>query len=178
MYAMTDRCDACKGLRFNRDTLEIIYKGKNIAEMLDMTINEALLFFDKIPKLGEKLWVLSKVGLGYIKLGQPSNTLSGGEAQRMKIARELAESRGEGNLYIMDEPFAGVHQSIKGIILKTINTMNREKGITFLIISHEMTTVSNVCHRITVLNKGEVISEGTMEEVANDPQVIDAYLGG
>ncbi len=81
-------------------------------------------------------------------------------------------------LYIMDEPFAGVHQSIKGIILEAINTMNSEKGITFLIVSHEMTTVSQLCHQISVLHKGEVISEGTMEEVADDPLVIDAYLGG
>ena len=81
-------------------------------------------------------------------------------------------------LYIMDEPFAGVHQSIKGIILKAIKTMNREKGITFMIISHEMTTISNLCQQISVLHKGEIISQGTMEEVANDPLVIDAYLGG
>jgi len=81
-------------------------------------------------------------------------------------------------LFLMDEPFAGVHQSIKGIILKAIKSMNQEKGITFLVISHEMTTISNVCHRVSVLHKGEVIAQGTMDEVANDPQVIDAYLGG
>ncbi len=78
----------------------------------------------------------------------------------------------------MDEPFAGVHQSIKGVILKAIKTMNREKGITFLIVTHEMTTISNVCHQVSVLDKGEIISQGTMEEIANDPLVIDGYLGG
>ena len=81
-------------------------------------------------------------------------------------------------LYVMDEPFAGVHQSIKGIILKSIKMMNEEKGITFLIISHEMPTVSTLCDKVTVLAKGELIAEGTMEEVANESQVIDAYLGG
>jgi branched-chain amino acid transport system ATP-binding protein len=108
--------------------------------------------------------------------GERAKSLSGGQHMLLQIVRGFMNKK--LRLYIMDEPFAGVHQSIKGIILKTIDTMNREKGITFLIISHEMTTVSSVCHRISVLNKGEVISEGTMEEVANDPQVIDAYLGG
>jgi len=81
-------------------------------------------------------------------------------------------------LYVMDEPFAGVHQSIKGIILKTIRMMNRDKGVTFLVVSHEMPTISTLCDRVTVLAKGERIAEGSMEEVANDPKVIDAYLGG
>jgi ABC-type branched-subunit amino acid transport system ATPase component len=81
-------------------------------------------------------------------------------------------------LYVMDEPFAGVHQSIKGIIIKSIKMMNEEKGITFLIISHEMSTISSLCNKVTVLAKGECIAEGTMKEVANEPQVIDAYLGG
>ena len=107
---------------------------------------------------------------------EPAKSLSGGQNMLLQIARGLMNKN--LRLYLMDEPFAGVHQSIKGIILKTIKTMNREKGITFMIISHEMTTVSNVCGQISVLHKGEAISQGTMEEVANDPLVIDAYLGG
>lgn len=113
--------------------------------------------------------------LGRLK-DDPAKSLSGGQNMLLQIARGFMNKK--LRLYIMDEPFAGVHQSIKGIILKTISTMNSEKGITFLIVSHEMTTVSHLCHRISVLHKGEVISEGTMEEVANNPQVIDAYLGG
>lgn len=105
-----------------------------------------------------------------------AKNLSGGQNMLLQIVRGFMNK--ELSLYIMDEPFAGVHQSIKGIIINAIKTMNREKGITFLIISHEMTTVSSLCQQISVLNKGEVISQGTMEEVAGDPLVIDAYLGG
>ena len=107
---------------------------------------------------------------------EPVKSLSGGQNMLLQIARGFM--RKNLHFYVMDEPFAGIHQSIKGIILKAIKTMNREKGITFMIISHEMTTISNLCHQISVLHKGELISEGTMEEVANDPLVIDAYLGG
>lgn len=107
---------------------------------------------------------------------EPAKSLSGGQNMLLQIVRGFMNKY--LRLYVMDEPFAGVHQSIKGIILKAIKTMNREKGITFMIISHEMTTISNLCHQISVLHKGELISEGTMEEVANDPLVIDAYLGG
>ena len=105
-----------------------------------------------------------------------AKSLSGGQNMLLQIVRGFM--RQDLQLYVMDEPFAGVHQSIKGIILKSIKMMNAEKGVTFLIISHEMPTVSTLCDRITVLAKGERIAEGTMEEVANEPQVIDAYLGG
>jgi ABC-type branched-subunit amino acid transport system ATPase component len=107
---------------------------------------------------------------------EPAKSLSGGQNRLLQIVRGFMNKN--LRLYVMDEPFAGVHQSIKGIILKAIKTMNREKGITFMIVSHEMTTISNLCHQISVLHKGEVISQGTMEEVANDALVIDAYLGG
>ena len=107
---------------------------------------------------------------------EPAKNLSGGQNMLLQIVRGFMNQK--LRLYIMDEPFAGVHQSIKGIILNAIRKMNREEGITFLVVSHEMTTVSNLCDQISVLHKGEVIAEGTMEEVANDAQVIDAYLGG
>jgi len=105
-----------------------------------------------------------------------AKSLSGGQNMLLQIVRGFMNK--DLQLYVMDEPFAGVHQSIKGIILKSIKMMNEEKGVTFLIISHEMPTVSTLCDKITVLAKGELIAEGTMEEVANEAQVIDAYLGG
>ena len=105
-----------------------------------------------------------------------AKSLSGGQNMLLQIVRGFMNRSLQ--LYVMDEPFAGVHQSIKGIILKSIKMMNDEKGVTFLIISHEMPTVSTLCDKVTVLAKGELIAEGTMEQVANEPQVIDAYLGG
>lgn len=106
----------------------------------------------------------------------PAKSLSGGQNMLLQIVRGFMNR--DLQLYAMDEPFAGVHQSIKGIILNSIKMMNDEKGVTFLIISHEMPTVSTLCDKVTVLAKGELIAEGTMDEVANEPQVIDAYLGG
>lgn len=106
----------------------------------------------------------------------PAKNLSGGQNMLLQIVRGFMNK--DLKLYVMDEPFAGVHPSIKGIILQSIKVMNKEKGITFLIISHEMPTVSSLCDKVTVLAKGELIAEGTMEEVANDSRVIDAYLGG
>ena len=133
-------CEECGGKRFNRETLEIRYKGKDISEVLEMTVDEAILFFDDLPQLGEKLWILSKVGLGYLELGQPSNTLSGGEAQRIKIARELSESRGNRNLYIMDEPTTGLHMSD---VQKLIGVLNEliEEGHTVVVIEHNMEVI-------------------------------------
>lgn len=107
---------------------------------------------------------------------EPAGSLSGGQTMLLQIVRGFM-NRGL-RLYLMDEPFAGVHQSIKGTIINAIRTMNREKGVTFLIVSHEMATVRNLCDQITVLHEGRIISEGTMEEIGNDPLVIDSYLGG
>jgi len=107
---------------------------------------------------------------------EPARALSGGQAMLLQIVRGFVHRH--LRLYLMDEPFAGVHDVIKGVILKTIKTMNEERKISFLIVSHEMTTISSVCHQVTVLDKGEVIAQGTMQEVANDPAVIDSYLGG
>lgn len=107
---------------------------------------------------------------------QPAKNLSGGQNMLLQIVRGFMKK--DLHLFLMDEPFSGVHESIKGIIIKNIKKMNQENGITFLIVSHEMTTVRNLCHSISVLHKGELISQGTMLEVANNPLVIDAYLGG
>ena len=107
---------------------------------------------------------------------KPAKSLSGGQSMLLQIVRGFMHKNLQ--LYVMDEPFAGVHQSIKGIILEAIRWMNREKGVTFLVISHEMPTISTLCSKVTVLSHGERIAEGTLAEVAGDPQVIDAYLGG
>jgi len=107
---------------------------------------------------------------------EPAKNLSGGQTMLLQIARGFMNRN--LRLYLLDEPFAGIHQVIKGVILKTIKKMNEEKGITFVVVSHELTTVQYLCHRISVLHRGELVSEGTMEEVANDPLVIEAYLGG
>jgi branched-chain amino acid transport system ATP-binding protein len=107
---------------------------------------------------------------------EPAGNLSGGQSMLLQIARGFMNEH--LRLYLMDEPFAGVHPSIKGTILNAINTMNREKGMTFLVVSHEMAAIRHLCHQITVLHEGKVISQGTMDDVANDPLVIDSYLGG
>lgn len=107
---------------------------------------------------------------------EPARNLSGGQVMLLQIVRGFMNDH--LRLYLMDEPFAGVHPSIKETIIKAIKTMNREKGITFLIVSHEMTTIRDLCDQITVLHEGKIISQGTMEEIANDPLVIDSYLGG
>ncbi len=107
---------------------------------------------------------------------EPANNLSGGQIMLLQIVRGFMNE--DLRLYLMDEPFAGVHQSIKGTIINAIRTMNREKGITFLIVSHEMATIRNLCEQITVLHEGRIISQGTMDEIGNDPLVIDSYLGG
>ncbi len=107
---------------------------------------------------------------------EPAKNLSGGQNMLLQIVRGFMNNN--LRLYLLDEPFAGVHQAIKGVILRTIKKMNEEKGITFIVVSHELTTIQYLCHQISVLHRGEIISQGTMEEVANDPFVIDAYLGG
>jgi excinuclease ABC subunit A len=140
MHFMADvfvPCEECEGKRFNAETLEVRYKGKSISDALDLTVDDAILFFDASPQLGEKLWILAKVGLGYLKLGQPSNTLSGGEAQRMKIARELVESEGQRNLYIMDEPTTGLHMADVERLIGVLDELVA-RGHTVVVIEHNM----------------------------------------
>jgi excinuclease ABC subunit A len=143
MHFMADvfvPCEECEGRRFNAETLDVRYKGKTIAETLDMTVDDAMLFFDASPQLGERLWILSKVGLGYLTLGQPSNTLSGGEAQRIKIARELVDSPGQRNLYIMDEPTTGLHMSDVDRLLAVLDDL-AAAGHTVVLIEHNMEVI-------------------------------------
>jgi excinuclease ABC subunit A len=172
MHFMADvfvPCEECDGKRYNAETLEVRYKGKNIGEALDMTVDDAILFFDSAPQLGERLWILSKVGLGYLKLAQPSNTLSGGEAQRIKIARELIESTGERNLYIMDEPTTGLHMSDVDKLLNVLEELI-VAGHTIVVIEHNMEVI-RWADRVIDLGPGggesggEVIACGTPEGI-------------
>lgn len=164
-------CDVCRGKRYNHDTLEVKYKNKNINDVLEMTVEEALLFFDGIPKIKAKLQTLFDVGLGYIRLGQSSTTLSGGEAQRVKLAAELARRSTGKTLYVLDEPTTGLHSED---ISKLIDVLQRlcNAGNTLLIIEHNLDVIKTADHIIDLGpeggdNGGTVIAKGTPEEVAN-----------
>ncbi|MBW2061357.1 MAG: excinuclease ABC subunit UvrA [Deltaproteobacteria bacterium] len=163
-------CEVCKGSRYNRDTLEILYRGASIADVLDMTVNEAWEFFKNIPAVKNKLTTIRDVGLGYIKLGQPATTLSGGEAQRIKLSRELSKRSTGRTLYILDEPTTGLHfDDIK----KLLNVLNRlvDQGNTVVIIEHNLDVIKCADHIIDLGPEGgdlggRVIAFGTPEEVA------------
>ena len=171
-------CEECKGKRYNAEALEVAYKGKNISEVLDMTVEEATDFFKNIPAIYNKFSALNSVGLGYIKLGQPATTLSGGEAQRVKLATELSH-RGTGNtLYILDEPTTGLHFDDIKRLLSVLNALV-EKGNTVLIIEHNLDVIKSADHIIDLGPEGgdkggQVIATGTPEEVA---KVDKSYTG-
>jgi excinuclease ABC subunit A len=163
-------CEVCKGKRYNRETLEVTYKGKNIAEVLDMTVDGALEFFESIPRINNKIKTLQDVGLGYIKLGQPSTTLSGGEAQRVKLATELSRRSTGNTLYILDEPTTGLHMAD---VHRLVNILQRlvKGGNTVVVIEHNMDVVKTADYIIDLGPEGGdkggyVIAEGTPEEVA------------
>ena len=163
-------CDLCKGKRYNRETLEIKYKGKNVSDILDLSVEEGLKFFDSIPLIKSRLETLFDVGLGYIKLGQSATTLSGGEAQRIKLSKELSK-RGTGRtLYILDEPTTGLHFAD---IQKLLDVLNRlvENGNTIIVIEHNLDVIKNADYIIDLgpeggFKGGEVIKAGTPEEIA------------
>ncbi len=171
-------CDVCKGRRYNRETLQVRYKGKNIADVLDMTVGEAMEFFGSIPKIKRKLKTLRDVGLGYIKLGQPSPTLSGGEAQRIKLSRELSKRPTGQTLYILDEPSVGLHAADVDKLLQVLNRLV-DRGNTVVIIEHQPDIVK-VADWIIDLGPeggdagGEIVAEGTPEQVA---EVGESYTG-
>ena len=180
-------CDHCKGKRYNRDTLEIEYKGKNIADVLDMTVTQAMEFFDAIPVIRTKLKVLSEVGLGYIRLGQPATTLSGGEAQRIKLSRELSKRDTGSTLYILDEPTTGLHfVDIEKLLFVLSELIDR--GNTVLVIEHNMDVIKCADYIIDLGPEGGekggcLISEGTPEDVMATPesytgQFLKRYLNG
>ncbi|EMQ94281.1 Excinuclease ABC subunit A [Xanthomarina gelatinilytica] len=162
-------CETCQGKRFNRETLEIRYKGKSISDVLDMTINDAVPFFEHIPKIHKKLKTIKDVGLGYITLGQQSTTLSGGEAQRIKLATELSKRDTGNTFYILDEPTTGLHFEDIRVLMIVLNKL-ANKGNTVLIIEHNLDVIKMVDHIIDIgyeggKNGGKVIVEGTPEEV-------------
>jgi len=165
-------CDVCQGKRFNRETLEIRYKGKNIADILDMTVNQALQFFKNLPNIRVKLTTLAEVGIGYIRLGQPATTLSGGEAQRVKLSRELSK-RGTGRtVYILDEPTTGLHADDIQKLLNVLNTLV-DNGNTVIVIEHNMDVIKSADHIIDLGPEGGdaggyVVGYGTPEELAEN----------
>ena len=174
-------CEVCKGKRYNHETLEVKYKGRSIADVLDMTVEEALEFFDKIPKIKQKLQTLYDVGLSYIKLGQPSTTLSGGEAQRVKLATELSKRATGKTLYILDEPTTGLHISDVHKLVDILQILV-DTGNTILVIEHNLDLIKT-CDYIVDLgpeggeNGGEVIAVGTPEQICkNDRSYTGKFL--
>ena len=166
-------CDVCKGKRYNRETLEIKYKGKSIHEVLDMTVEDARPFFDAIPALARRLQTLIDVGLSYIRLGQAATTLSGGEAQRVKLAKELSKRDTGKTLYILDEPTTGLHFYDIQQLLNVLNRL-REHGNTIVVIEHNLDVIKTADWIIDLgpeggIRGGEIIAEGTPTEVANNP---------
>ena len=174
-------CEVCKGKRYNRETLEVKYKGKNIADVLDMTVEEALEFFENIPKIKQKIQTLYDVGLGYIKLGQPSTTLSGGEAQRVKLATELSKRPTGKTLYILDEPTTGLHIAD---VHKLVDILQRlvDTGNTIIVIEHNLDLIKTADHIIDLGPEGgdaggEVIAVGTPEQICkNDRSYTGKFL--
>ncbi len=171
-------CEVCKGKRYNKETLEVRYKGKNISDVLNMTVEEALEFFQNIPKIKNKMQTLYDVGLGYIKLGQPSTTLSGGEAQRIKLATELSKRATGKTLYILDEPTTGLHIAD---VHKLVNILQRlvDSGNTIIVIEHNLDLIKTADHLIDLgpeggENGGEVIAIGTPEQIVKNER---SYTG-
>ena len=171
-------CEICKGKRYNRETLEVKYKGKSISDVLDMTVEEAVEFFNNIPRIKQKIQTLLDVGLGYIKLGQPSTTLSGGEAQRVKLATELSKRATGKTLYILDEPTTGLHiadvHRLVDILQRLVDT-----GNTILVIEHNLDLIKTADHIIDLGqeggdNGGEVIAVGTPEQICKNER---SYTG-
>ncbi|MFK8266464.1 excinuclease ABC subunit UvrA [Capnocytophaga cynodegmi] len=171
-------CETCKGKRFNRETLEVRYKGKSIADILDMTISESVVFFENIPKIHRKLKTIEEVGLGYITLGQQSTTLSGGEAQRVKLATELSKKDTGNTFYILDEPTTGLHFEDVKVLLDVLDKLV-DKGNTVLVIEHNIDVIKKVDYIIDIgyeggKGGGEVVASGTPEEVAKDKKSFTA----
>ena len=166
-------CEVCHGARYNRETLEVRYKGKNISDVLNMTVDEAVPFFENHPRILRKLETLQEVGLGYIHLGQPATTMSGGEAQRVKLANELAR-RGTGKtVYILDEPTTGLHIADVHRLIEVLQKLV-DAGNTVIVIEHNLDLIKCADHIIDLGPEGgsaggEIVAEGTPEQVAEVP---------
>jgi excinuclease ABC subunit A len=174
-------CDVCHGLRYNRETLEVMYKGKNIAQILDLTVEAALQFFNAVPNIARKLQTLMDVGLSYLQLGQAATTLSGGEAQRVKLALELSKRDTGRTLYILDEPTTGLHFADIALLLKVLQHL-RDAGNTIVIIEHNLDVIKTADWLIDMgpeggSGGGTVVGVGTPEELAaNTASFTGKYL--
>lgn len=172
-------CEVCHGTRYNSETLEVHYKEKNIAQILDMTVNDAVTFFAAIPKIARKLQTIKDVGLGYVTLGQPATTLSGGEAQRMKLVSELHKRSTGKSLYILDEPTTGLHADDIARLLKVLDRFV-DDGNTVLVIEHNLDVIKTADHIIDLgpeggIGGGQIVAIGTPEEVAENPKSYTGY---
>ncbi len=172
------QCEVCGGKRYNKETLSILYKGKNISDVLDMTVAEALEFFENIPTIRNKLKVLHDVGLDYIKLGQPATTLSGGEAQRIKLSKELSKRDTGRTLYLLDEPTTGLHSHDVAKLIQVLNKLV-DKGNTVVVIEHNLDVIKCADWIIDLGPEGgdkggQVVAQGTPEMVANNE---NSYTG-
>ena len=164
------KCDVCDGQRYNEQTLEVKYKDKNISDILNMTVEEALIFFDAIPSIKKKLVTLNDVGLGYITLGQSATTLSGGEAQRIKLAKELSKRSTGKTLFILDEPTTGLHFADIELLLNVLNRL-KDQGNTILVIEHNLDVVKTADWIIDLgpeggSEGGSIVASGAPEDVA------------
>ena len=171
-------CDTCKGARYNRETLEIRFKNKNIADVLDMTVDEGCDFFENIQSIKSKLITLKHVGLGYMKIGQQATTLSGGEAQRIKLAKELSKRPTGRTLYILDEPTTGLHSHDIKKLLEILQAF-ANTGNTVVVIEHNLDVIKTADHIIDMgpeggINGGKIIAEGTPEKVST---IKESYTG-
>jgi excinuclease ABC subunit A len=164
------RCDVCRGKRYNRETMDVQFRGKNISDVLSMTVDEALDFFQAIPKLRVKLQTLSDVGLGYVHLGQPATTLSGGEAQRIKLSAELSKRATGKTLYILDEPTTGLHFHDVKLLLDVLHRLV-DRGNTVVVIEHNLDVIKTADWILDLgpeggAGGGRIVAEGTPETVA------------
>ena len=171
-------CEVCHGKRYNRETLEVTYKGKNISDILEMTVEDAVTFFENIPKIKRKLQTIFDVGLGYITLGQPATTLSGGEAQRVKLASELHRRSTGKSLYILDEPTTGLHVDDIARLLKVLQRLV-DNGDTVLVIEHNLDVIKGTDYIVDLGPEGgdkggQIVGFGTPEDIMNNEQ---SYTG-
>jgi excinuclease ABC subunit A len=172
------QCEVCKGKRYNSETLEIEYRGQNIFQVLNMTVSEALEFFENIPAIKRILGTLDQVGLGYIHLGQPATTLSGGEAQRVKLSSELAKRSTGKTLYVLDEPTTGLHFQDIQLLLNVLSRLV-DRGNTVIVIEHNIDVIKTADYIIDLGPEGgdlggEVVATGSPEDVAKNPK---SYTG-
>ena len=171
-------CEVCKGRRYNRETLEVHYKGKSIYDVLEMTVDEGVEFFEAIPKIARKLKTLQEVGLGYVKIGQPATTLSGGEAQRVKLSTELSKRPTGKTIYILDEPTTGLHTADVHKLIEVLSKLG-DTGNTVLVIEHNLDEIKVADHIIDLGPEGgdgggTLVAAGTPEEIAAHPE---SYTG-